>query len=66
MGSESGMKTQDLLDLIALGVKMRSAQKRYFKTRDRDALTESKALEKEFDAKAAQIMERYKGSVGDE
>ena len=60
------MKTQDLLDLIQLGVKMRSAQRLYFKTRDRDALTESKALEREFDAKAAKVVERYAGSVGDE
>lgn len=61
------MKTSDLLEVIRLGVKMRSAQRLYFKTRNRDALTESMALEKEFDAKAAKVVERYgEGSVNHE
>jgi hypothetical protein len=42
--------TQEILtEFIALVAKMRAAQKRYFDTRDRDALIDSKQLEKQVD-----------------
>lgn len=37
-----------LREVLALGIHMREAQTTYFKTRSRDALIASKALEKEF------------------
>lgn len=40
-------------ELIALAVKMRDAQKAYFKTHDRAALITSKQLEAQFDKAAA-------------
>ncbi len=42
----------DADDLIRLAIDMREKQKTYFRTRDRDALEASKAVEREFDAVA--------------
>lgn len=39
-------------ELIRLAVEMREAQREYFRTRDRDALQHSKALEQRFDREA--------------
>ena len=39
-------------ELLALALKMREAQKQYFKTRSGDWLAQSKALEREFDKAA--------------
>ncbi len=39
-------------ELIRLAVEMREAQREYFRTRDRDALKYSKALEQRFDREA--------------
>ncbi len=44
--------------IAELARKMRTAQKRYFKTRSHDALKESKALESQMD----QSLQRYFGS----
>lgn len=63
--AEDDVTKQELIDVIALAVKMRDAQKAFFKTRDRDCLTESKAREREFDAAAKKVMERYNGSIRD-
>ena len=42
-------------ELIALAIRMRNAQKRYFVTREKDALVEAKVLEREFDKEAENI-----------
>lgn len=39
-------------DLVGLAVRMRAAQRQYFKTRDRGDLLAAKQLEKEFDERA--------------
>lgn len=41
-----------LTELVSLALKMREAQKEYFKTRRSDALADSKRLEREFDKAA--------------
>lgn len=47
------MSTPDqLTDLLSLALKMREAQKEYFRTRRGDALADSKRLEREFDKAA--------------
>lgn len=45
-------------ELAQLVQAMRNSQKRYFKTRDRDVLIESKRLEAQVDKYAAEILER--------
>jgi hypothetical protein len=43
------------LELLQLAIKVRTAQKKYFKSRDFHDLDESKKLEREFDAATADI-----------
>lgn len=50
------MNIQDLLEIIALGVKMRDAQKRYFRTRNNSDLQDAKMYEREFDEKAKEVL----------
>lgn len=44
-----------LTELVLLALKMREAQKEYFKTRRSDALADSKRLEREFDKAADEL-----------
>ena len=43
------MNEQDLKEFVLLVQEMRSAQKEYFATRDRDVLNQSKTLERQVD-----------------
>lgn len=43
---------------LLVGQKMRAAQVRYFKTRSRDDLVESKMLEAQFDAAAKDVLKK--------
>lgn len=44
-----------LAEIVELGVKMRAAQKAYFKTRTPEALAASKTFERAFDKAAADL-----------
>ena len=46
---DEAMRADKATELLSLAVKMREAQKEYFKTRSHDALNDSKRLEREFD-----------------
>lgn len=48
MRHEAADEIERLREVLALGIHMREAQTTYFKTRSRDALIASKALEQEF------------------
>lgn len=53
---QKAKKHDELLELLKLGIRVREAQKHYFKTRTQEALVTSKALEKEFDEKARAVV----------
>ncbi len=46
----------DAVTLLRLAVKLRETQKAFFRDRDQTVLRQSKALEREFDAKAAAFL----------
>lgn len=50
------MKTYTAREVVELGVQMRTAQKAYFRDRDRTALNRAKEAETAFDMAAARIM----------
>lgn len=50
------MKTYTAREVVELGVQMRTAQKAYFRDRDRTALVRAKDAETAFDMAAARIM----------
>lgn len=56
------MNAKDFFDLV---VKMRQAQRKYFKTREKDWLIASKQYEREVDAEIKRIenLEAQKGAV---
>lgn len=56
------MKTKEFIELVKM---MRDAQKEYFKTRDRDVLVKSKALEARVDEIVKVSMKAYEEG-GDE
>lgn len=50
------MNDQKAINIIRLAVEVRSAQRRYFRERTKEALAESKALEAKFDREAAAML----------
>jgi hypothetical protein len=50
------------LELLAIGMEMRVAQKRYFKDRSQEALVDSKQLERKFDERAVALAQLRHGS----
>lgn len=50
------MKTYTAREVVELGVQMRTAQKAYFRDRDKTALMAAKQAETAFDMAAARIM----------
>lgn len=50
------MNDQTAINIIRLAVEVRSAQRRYFRERTKEALAESKALEAKFDREAAAML----------
>lgn len=50
------MSDQTAINLVRLAVKVRAAQRRYFRERTKEALAESKALEARFDREAAALL----------
>lgn len=55
------MLLEACLEALRFGLKMRGAQRDYFKEKSRDKLVQSKELEKQFDAAAARVIELAKG-----
>ena len=51
-------RAEDLEALLSLVAKLRQTQRRYFKTRDREALVESKQIEGQVDALVARLTSR--------
>lgn len=60
--AEGDVENHELIQVIELAVEMRSTQKAYFKTRDRSVLNRSKDLERQFDKRAREVLEKVKGT----